>query len=135
MGGLRKHLPITFWTFLVASIAIAGVPGFAGFFSKDEILFETFREGHWILWSVGVVTSLLTATYMFRLVFLTFFGQRRHDAPVPEHPEEEEPDYAHAHGAHAAHGSTASIPTPASTPTRNASAPRARCASSSLTTS
>ena len=116
MGGLRKHLPITFWTFLVASIAIAGVPGFAGFFSKDEILFETFREGHWILWGVGVLTSLLTATYMFRLVFLTFFGERRHDAPVPEHPEEEEPDYAHAHGAtaggHGAHGSAADTHAP-----------------------
>jgi NADH-quinone oxidoreductase subunit L len=100
MGGLRKQLPITFWTFLIASIAIAGVPGLAGFFSKDEILYETFKEGHTILWVVGIITSLLTATYMFRLVFLTFFGQRRHDAPAPEHPEEEEPA---AHGAHATH--------------------------------
>jgi NADH-quinone oxidoreductase subunit L len=104
MGGLRKQLPITFWTFVIASLAIAGVPGLAGFFSKDEILFETFREGHWILWTVGVLTSLLTATYMFRLVILTFLGHRRHDAPAPEHPEEEEPDYAHAHDAHASHG-------------------------------
>jgi len=111
MGGLKKDLPITFWTFVIASIAIAGVPGLAGFFSKDEILFETFRAGHWILWTVGALTSLLTATYMFRLVFLTFYGQRRHDAPAPEHPEEEEVDYAHAGAAHdaatdshAAHG-------------------------------
>jgi NADH-quinone oxidoreductase subunit L len=104
MGGLRKELPITFWTFVIASVAIAGVPGLAGFFSKDEILFETFKAGHWILWTIGALTSLLTATYMFRLVFLTFFGQRRHDAPVPEHPEEQEVDYAHAHDAHAAHG-------------------------------
>ena len=74
MGGLRKALPITFWTFVIASVAIAGVPGFAGFFSKDEILFETFAAGHWILWTIGILTSLLTATYMFRLVFLTFFG-------------------------------------------------------------
>src|SRR3954468_9829356 len=107
MGGLRKQLPITFWTFVTASVAIAGVPGLAGFFSKDEILYETFKEGHWILWGIGILTSLLTATYMFRLVFLTFFGQRRHDAPAPEHPEEEETDYAHAHDAHAAHGHTA----------------------------
>jgi NADH-quinone oxidoreductase subunit L len=92
MGGLKRHLPITFWTFLVASIAIAGIPGLAGFFSKDEILFETFDHGHAVLWGMGVVTSLLTATYMFRLVFLTFFGERRH-APAT----------AEAHG-HAAHG-------------------------------
>jgi NADH-quinone oxidoreductase subunit L len=111
MGGLKQHLPVTFWTFFIASLAIAGVPGLAGFFSKDEILFETFREGHWILWTIGIITSLLTATYMFRLVFLTFFGQRRHEAPAPEHPEEEEPDYAHDahaspdHGGHdAGHG-------------------------------
>ena len=111
MGGLRKQLPITYWTFLIASLAIAGVPGLAGFFSKDEILFETFREGHTFLWLMGMLTSLLTATYMFRLVFLTFHGERRHDAPAPEHPEEEEPaagsgigdpgSDAHGHGHHA----------------------------------
>jgi NADH-quinone oxidoreductase subunit L len=99
MGGLRRQLPITFYTFVIASLAIAGVPGLAGFFSKDEILFETFAEGHTILWVIGALTSLLTATYMFRLVYLTFFGERRHDAPAPQHPEEEE---AAAHTAHAA---------------------------------
>jgi NADH-quinone oxidoreductase subunit L len=104
MGGLKKYLPVTYWTFLLSSLAIAGVPLLSGFFSKDEILFETFAEGHWILWTVGVLTSLLTATYMFRLVILTFHGERRHDAPVPAHVEEEEPDYAHAHSAHASHG-------------------------------
>ena len=99
MGGLKKGLPITYWTFLVGAIAIAGVPGLAGFFSKDEILYRTFAGGHWILWTIGIVTSLLTATYMFRLVFLTFHGERRRTAP-PEHAEEEEPA---AHGApHAA---------------------------------
>ena len=96
MGGLRKFLPITYWTFLIGSLAIAGIPFLAGFFSKDEILFETFRSGHTILWVVAAVTSLLTAIYMFRLVMLTFHGERRHDAPAPEHPEEEE---APAHGA------------------------------------
>jgi NADH-quinone oxidoreductase subunit L len=99
MGGLKAGLPITYWTFLIGSLAIAGVPGLAGFFSKDEILFETFAHGHTILWTVGILTSLLTATYMFRLVFLTFHGNRRHDAPAPAHPEEEEPT---AHGADAA---------------------------------
>src|SRR6187200_1400853 len=77
MGGLKSKLPITFWTFLVGTIAIAGIPPLAGFFSKDEILFETFAEGHRILWVVGLLTSLLTATYMFRLVFMAFHGPYR----------------------------------------------------------
>jgi NADH-quinone oxidoreductase subunit L len=97
MGGLKAGLPITYWTFLIGSLAIAGVPGLAGFFSKDEILFDTFAHGHTILWTIGILTSLLTATYMFRLVFLTFHGERRHEAPVPEHPEEAEPA---AHPSH-----------------------------------
>jgi NADH-quinone oxidoreductase subunit L len=105
MGGLRGELPITFWTFLIGAVAIAGVPGLAGFFSKDEILWRTFASGHWVLWTVGVLTSLLTATYMFRLVFLTFYGSRRRAAVAAEHPEEQGPpahDAAHGHGA--AHG-------------------------------
>jgi NADH-quinone oxidoreductase subunit L len=112
MGGLKRHLPITFWTFLVASIAIAGIPGLAGFFSKDEILFETFDHGHQVLWGMGVVTSLLTATYMFRLVFLTFYGERRHaPAAVEAHGHTTPPaapSPAHtgfgAAGAHGDHG-------------------------------
>jgi NADH-quinone oxidoreductase subunit L len=99
MGGLKKDLPVTYWTFLIGAIAIAGVPGLAGFFSKDEILWRTFAAGHWILWTIGIVTSLLTATYMFRLVFLTFHGGRRmaaaaagHQPPPPAHP-------VHGHGA------------------------------------
>ncbi|HEU5254785.1 MAG TPA: NADH-quinone oxidoreductase subunit L [Vicinamibacterales bacterium] len=102
MGGLKTGLPITYWTFLIGSLAIAGVPGLAGFFSKDEILFETFAHGRTILWTIGILTSLLTATYMFRLVFLTFHGERRHEAPAPEHSNEEEPT---AHGTHVAHPS------------------------------
>jgi NADH-quinone oxidoreductase subunit L len=94
MGGLKKGLPITFYTFLVASLAISGFPGLAGFFSKDEILFETFAEGHTLLWVVAALTSLLTATYMFRLVYLTFFGTRRHDAPAADHGP------AHGHDVH-----------------------------------
>jgi NADH-quinone oxidoreductase subunit L len=97
MGGLRKELPITYWTFLIGAIAIAGVPPLAGFFSKDEILWQTFAHGHTILWTVGIVTAFLTATYMFRLVFLAFHGERRHEAPAaPAHPEEEEPAAARA---------------------------------------
>ena len=99
MGGLKKHLPTTYWTFVIAAIAIAGVPGLAGFFSKDEILFETFLHGHQILWVIGILTSLLTATYMFRLVHLTFHGDERfgaHAAPVAH--------VAPAAPAHVAHG-------------------------------
>ena len=82
MGGLKKGLPITYWTFLIGAIAIAGVFPLSGFFSKDEILFETFVEGHTLLWTIGAITALLTATYMFRLVFLTFHGERRQGAPA-----------------------------------------------------
>jgi NADH-quinone oxidoreductase subunit L len=95
MGGLKNELPITFWTFLVGAIAISGVPGFAGFFSKDEILAKTFTSGHTLLWTIGLLTSLLTAVYMFRLVFLAFYGERAPDPVAPAHPEEEEPA-AHA---------------------------------------
>jgi NADH-quinone oxidoreductase subunit L len=96
MGGLKKELPITYWTFLIGAIAIAGVPGLAGFFSKDEILYRTFAGGHTVLWGVGIVTSLLTAIYMFRLVHLAFHGERARGIPAdhgvaPAHPEEEEP--------------------------------------------
>jgi NADH-quinone oxidoreductase subunit L len=66
MGGLKKELPITYWTFLVGALAIAGVPLLSGFFSKDEILFKTFAGGHTLLWTVAAITSLLTAVYMFR---------------------------------------------------------------------
>jgi NADH-quinone oxidoreductase subunit L len=82
MGGLRKLIPITFWTMFIATFAISGVPGFAGFFSKDEIL-EAARSGSHanpFLWLLGLVAAGLTSFYMFRLVFLTFFGPRRFDA-------------------------------------------------------
>ena len=99
MGGLKNELPITFWTFLIGAITISGVPGFAGFFSKDEILAKTFTSGHTLLWTIGLLTSLLTAIYMFRLVFLAFYGQRAPEPVRPAHPEEEEPA-AHAHEHH-----------------------------------
>jgi NADH-quinone oxidoreductase subunit L len=85
MGGLKKDLPVTYWTFVIGALAIAGVPGLAGFFSKDEILFRTFASGHIVLWMTGAITSFMTAFYMFRLVFMAFHGERRdlhlHDAP------------------------------------------------------
>jgi NADH-quinone oxidoreductase subunit L len=75
MGGLKDQLPVTYWTFVIGALAIAGVPGLAGFFSKDEILFRTYAGGHVVLWAIGLATSLLTAVYMFRLVFLAFYGR------------------------------------------------------------
>jgi len=100
MGGLKRHLPVTYWTFLVGALAISGVPLLSGFFSKDEILYEAFREGHTVLWFIGAVASLMTAAYMFRLVFLTFHGERRHDAPA--HPEPSHPEPSHLAPSHLA---------------------------------
>ncbi len=101
MGGLKKDLPITYWTFLVGALAIAGVPGLAGFFSKDEILFRTFSGGHTLLWVVGLLTSLLTAVYMFRLVFLAFHGERTpHPAPSHVAPEDRHASHDAPHGSH-----------------------------------
>ncbi|ADB41906.1 NADH-quinone oxidoreductase subunit L [Spirosoma linguale] len=76
MGGLRKALPVTFITFLIGTIAISGLPPFAGFFSKDEILAHVFEHNK-LLWGLGVLGSGLTSFYMFRLLFLTFFGEFR----------------------------------------------------------
>jgi NADH-quinone oxidoreductase subunit L len=87
MGGLRKHLPVTFWTMTTAVLAIAGFPPLAGFFSKDAILFAAFQQGPsgMLLWFVGLVTALLTSLYMFRLWYMTFMGESR----SPEvHPHE-----------------------------------------------
>ena len=89
MGGLRKRMPVTFWTMTAAVFAIAGFPPFAGFFSKDAILYAAFLQGTSgkMLWFVGVVTALLTAFYMFRLWYLTFLGESRsHDAHPHESP-------------------------------------------------
>jgi NADH-quinone oxidoreductase subunit L len=81
MGGLRSKIPITFWTMFIATFAITGIPGFAGFFSKDQIL-DAARSGPnaniW-LWLLGLIAAGLTSFYMFRLIFLTFFGKPRYD--------------------------------------------------------
>jgi NADH-quinone oxidoreductase subunit L len=78
MGGLRTKIPITFWCMFIATLAIAGIPGFAGFFSKDEIL-EAARASNVWLWLLGLSGAGLTSFYMFRLIFLTFFGKPRYD--------------------------------------------------------
>src|SRR2546427_3020080 len=81
MGGLRKQIPWTYWTMLMGTLAIAGAPGFSGFFSKDSILFHAFESetgGRW-LYGLGLFSALLTAFYMFRLIFLAFHGAPRFD--------------------------------------------------------
>jgi NADH-quinone oxidoreductase subunit L len=91
MGHLAKKIPTTYRTILIATLAIAGIPPFAGFFSKDEILWQTWSsEGgaYRILWLVGFITALMTAFYMFRLVFLTFYGKPRMDHEVEHHIHE-----------------------------------------------
>ena len=82
MGGLRKYMPYTFWCMTSATFAIAGLPPFAGFFSKDQILFAAWSSGGHVLWLIGVITAGMTSFYMFRLWFLTFFGEYR--GPNPE---------------------------------------------------
>ncbi|MFH0992094.1 MAG: NADH-quinone oxidoreductase subunit L [bacterium] len=81
MGGLKKYLPITYKTFFIGAVAIAGIPPLSGFFSKDEILWKAFssEEGSVLLWVLGVLGAALTAFYMFRLVLLTFDGKERFD--------------------------------------------------------
>jgi len=117
MGGLRKRIPVTFWTMTMGVIAIAGIYPFAGFFSKDEILFRVFTHDAnplaKLLWLVGLVTAGMTSFYMFRLWFKTFFGEERfedahalHDHGAPVHASstatltlEAKPE-SHAHGVH-----------------------------------
>jgi NADH-quinone oxidoreductase subunit L len=97
MGGLRSKIPITFWTFLIATIAIAGFPPFAGFFSKDEILGSALSTPYlpaavrYIVWALGTVAALCTAYYMFRLVFLTFYGDFRGTHEQEHHLHESPP--------------------------------------------
>lgn len=119
MGGLRKKIPITFWTMTAAVLAISGIPPFAGFFSKDEILYQAFVSPGPVgklVWVVGLVTAGMTSFYMFRLWYKTFFGepryedagQEQHGAAVHARPdtkltmtaEHDEGQAAHAHGVH-----------------------------------
>ncbi len=94
MGGLRSYIPWTFLTMGIATLAIAGIPPFAGFWSKDEILWKAYSSPHgsWVFWLIGVITAFITSFYMFRLLFMTFFGDY-HGTQVD----------AHGHGSHS-HG-------------------------------
>ena len=108
MGGLRKMIPVTFWVMTVATFTIAGFPPLSGFFSKDEILWQTFLHNR-ALWVVGIITALLTSFYMFRLWFMTFFGDLRlgevdvgeesHQAQAPAQAQHAPGAHSHGHGA------------------------------------
>jgi NADH-quinone oxidoreductase subunit L len=91
MGGLKKWMPRTYLTFLISTIAIAGIPPTSGFFSKDEILWKAFSGGHVFLWALALAGAALTAFYMFRQVFMTFHGECRADHHTQEHLHESPP--------------------------------------------
>jgi NADH-quinone oxidoreductase subunit L len=100
MGSLKKYMPITYATMLIGTLAIAGIPPLSGFFSKDEILYRTFLENK-VIWGVAVVTALMTAFYMYRLMSMTFFGNYR--GPAWEHGHAQAgAGHAEAAGAHGA---------------------------------
>jgi NADH-quinone oxidoreductase subunit L len=105
MGGLRKYAPYTFWTMLIATCAISGIPGFSGFFSKDEILWQSFSSphGHWMLWLLGLITAFMTSFYMFRLLFMTFFNEYRGTLGEQHTPHETQPHGIPASAEHAGH--------------------------------
>ncbi|MBM3311061.1 MAG: NADH-quinone oxidoreductase subunit L [Candidatus Aminicenantes bacterium] len=91
MGGLRSRIPTTYRVFLVGALAIAGVPGLSGFFSKDEILAAAFASGQTAAWALGVAGAGLTAFYIFRLIFMTFYGPERMDVETRGHVHESPP--------------------------------------------
>ncbi len=99
MGGLRSYIPWTFLTMGIATLAIAGIPPFAGFWSKDEILWQAYSSAHgsWVIWLIGVITAFITSFYMFRLFFMTFLGDYR-GIQVDEH------GHARAADGHDGHG-------------------------------
>ncbi|MBI3645387.1 MAG: NADH-quinone oxidoreductase subunit L [Acidobacteriales bacterium] len=92
MGGLRQYMPWTFLTMGIATLAIAGIPPLAGFWSKDEILWKAYNAS-WVYWLIGIVTAFITSFYMFRLLYMTFFGDYRGAATVNSHPHND-----HGHG-------------------------------------
>ena len=101
MGGLRSYIPWTFLTMGIATLAIAGIPPFAGFWSKDEILWKAFSSEHgsWVFWLVGVITAFITSFYMFRLLFMTFFGDYRGtQVDAHGHSTSTHGDDGHGHG-------------------------------------
>jgi len=109
MGNLRKYMPITFLTYMAGYLALAGIPPFAGFWSKDEILADAFGHGHLIVWIVLSIAAFLTAFYMTRQIMVVFFGKfRGHNPRIATAPSEPKSvDHAnadHGHGSHDDHG-------------------------------
>jgi NADH-quinone oxidoreductase subunit L len=102
MGGLRVYMPWTFLTMTIATFAIAGFPPFAGFFSKDEILWKAYSSEHgsWVFWLIGVITAFITSFYMFRLWFMTFFGDYR-GGPATHEVKHQSADAHAMHDKHA----------------------------------
>jgi NADH-quinone oxidoreductase subunit L len=88
MGGLKARMPQTYWTYVVATLALAGIPFTAGFFSKDLILWQSFSHGAFGIWAIGVITAGMTAFYMFRQLFMVFHGECRADAHTQAHLHE-----------------------------------------------
>jgi NADH-quinone oxidoreductase subunit L len=103
MGGLRKHMPVTFITFLVSTAALTGIPLTAGFFSKDEIIDNAGHNGYTVFMYIGLIGAFMTAAYMMRCVYLTFFGEPR-GAAAGEHHDEHAVHDNDSHDAHAAVG-------------------------------
>ncbi len=97
MGGLRVYMPWTFLTMGIATLAIAGIPPFAGFWSKDEILWKAFGAS-WVYWLIGVVTAFITSFYMFRLMYMTFGGEYRGAAVQAAHGHDSHGHDSHGHG-------------------------------------
>src|SRR6201993_910835 len=96
MGGLKTYIPITFTTMSVATLAIAGIPPFAGFWSKDEILWKAYQAS-WVYWLIGAITALITSFYMFRLLFMTFWGDYK-GIQVDDHGNANAPPGHEGHG-------------------------------------
>src|SRR5260370_21188132 len=96
MGGLRVYMPWTFATMGIATLAIAGIPPLAGFWSKDEILWKAFNAS-WVYWLIGVVTAFITSFYMFRLMYMTFGGEYRGAVAQKAHGHDAH-DHGHGHG-------------------------------------
>jgi NADH-quinone oxidoreductase subunit L len=97
-------MPVTFWTMTIATFTIAGFPPFAAFFSKDEILWKAYSSpnGSWIFWLIGLITAFITSFYMFRLWFMTFFGDYRGASADegPGHGHDHADDHGRGHGPH-----------------------------------
>jgi NADH-quinone oxidoreductase subunit L len=91
MGGLRARISRTYRVFLVGALAISGIPGLSGFFSKDEILASAYASGHYLVWGLGLAGAAMTAFYMFRLIFLTFHGEERLSPEAGHHLHESPP--------------------------------------------